>query len=108
MNSLLDMSYNDSADFDDFDYMQARDYEVELQDLQENFDADFNKYFNKRQKKLNEDVEDQYEVKNPLLEMKNMKHTSKKLTREAIERFQKNLSSQSERIRRIETFLTKN
>jgi len=108
MNNLLDMSYNDTVNFDDFDYMQARDYELELQDLQENFDADFNKYFNKRQKKLNEDVEDQYEVKNPLLEMKNMKRTSKKLTRESIERFQKNLSSQSERIRRIETFLTKN
>lgn len=108
-DDLLDMSYNDTDSFDDFDYLQTRDYEAELQDLQENFDAEFNKYTNKRHRKLTEEVEDcEYEIANPLLEMRNTKHSSKKLNQESVKRFQKTLSSQSEKIRRIEAFLTKN
>ena len=88
-----------------------RDYETEVQELQESFDADFNKYFNKRTRKLNEDVddeEDDYEVVNPLLEMKKLKMPVKKSKTESMRRFRETLSSQSERLRRMEKLLTKN
>ena len=109
-NDILDLSYNDTDGFDDFDYMESRDYEAEVQELQESFDANFNKYFNKRSRKLNEDVEeeDDYEVVNPLLEMKKLKMPIKKSKTESMRRFRETLSSQSERLRRMEKLLTKN
>ena len=110
-DDILDLSYNDTDSFDDFDYMETRDYETEVQELQESFDADFNKYFNKRTRKLNEDVddeEDDYEVVNPLLEMKKLKMPVKKSKTESMRRFRETLSSQSERLRRMEKLLTKN
>lgn len=109
-NDILDLSYKDTDGFDDFDYMESRDYEAEVQELQESFDANFNKYFNKRSRKLNEDVEeeDDYEVVNPLLEMKKLKMPIKKSKTESMRRFRETLSSQSERLRRMEKLLTKN
>lgn len=110
-DDILDLSYNDTESFDDFDYMETRDYETEVQELQESFDADFNKYFNKRTRKLNEDVddeEDDYEVVNPLLEMRELKMPVKKSKTESMRRFRETLSSQSERLRRMEKLLTKN
>lgn len=109
-NDILDLAYNDTDNFDDFDYMESRDYEAEVQELQESFDADFNKYLNKRSKKLNEDIdeEDNYEVVNPLLEMKKLKMPTKKSKAESMRRFRETLSSQSERLRRMEKLLTKN